>query len=51
MTITRPRKARILANAGLRHVAGWIDESHAQAVEDQIAAAKARADQALVDTK
>lgn len=49
MTITRPRKARILEKAGLRYVAGWMDESHAQAVEDQIAAAKARVDDALAN--
>ena len=49
MTITRPRKARILEKAGLRYVAGWIDESHVQAVEDQIAAAKARVDDALAN--
>ena len=24
MTITRPRKARILEKAGLRYVAGWL---------------------------
>ncbi len=29
MTLTRPRKARILERAGLRYVAGWLPEADA----------------------
>ena len=36
MTITRPRKARILEKAGLRYVAGWLPEKQADEVSRQI---------------
>ena len=42
MTLTRPRKARILEKAGLRYVAGWLDADEAQAVLIKIDAAKPR---------
>ena len=36
MTITRPRKARILEKAGLRYVAGWLPTKRAAAVQADI---------------
>ena len=36
MTLTRPRKARILEKAGLRYVAGWLPTERAAAVQDDI---------------
>ena len=47
MTITRPRKQRILEKAGLRYVAGWLDEADAAKIGEQIEAAKPRVDEAL----
>ncbi len=40
MTITRPRKARILEKAGLRYVAGWLAKERAAAVQADIALSK-----------
>jgi len=36
MTLTRPRKARILEKAGLRYVAGWLPKERAAAVQADI---------------
>jgi len=36
VTITRPRKARILEKAGLRYVAGWLPQKQAGEVLQQI---------------
>ena len=36
MTLTRPRKARILEKAGLRYVAGWLPTKRAAAVQADI---------------
>jgi len=36
MTLTRPRKARILEKAGLRYVAGWLPAVTAASVQDDI---------------
>ena len=36
VSITRPRKARILEKAGLRYVAGWLPVKRAVAVQDDI---------------
>ena len=36
MTLTRPRKARILEKAGLRYVAGWLPSAAASAVKADI---------------
>ena len=36
MTLTRPRKARILEKAGLRYVAGWLPKERAGAVQADI---------------
>jgi len=36
MTLTRPRKARILEKAGLRYVAGWLPADLAAAVQADI---------------
>ena len=36
MTLTRPRKARILEKAGLRYVAGWVPKERAAAVQADI---------------
>lgn len=47
MTITRPRKARILEKAGLRYVAGWLPQEQAEAVIDKIEAAKPKVAEAL----
>lgn len=40
MTITRPRKARMLEAAGLQYVAGWLVKDKAQEVIAQIDAEK-----------
>jgi len=36
MTLTRPRKARILEKAGLRYVAGWLPAVTAASVHADI---------------
>ena len=36
MTLTRPRKARILEKAGLRYVAAWLPAAAADALHDEI---------------
>jgi len=36
MTLTRPRKARILEKAGLRYVAGWLPSALADVVQADI---------------
>ena len=40
MTLTRPRKARILEKAGLRYVAGWLPKERAAAVQADIVLAQ-----------
>jgi hypothetical protein len=40
MTLTSPRKARILKKAGLRYVAGWLPSSVAAAVQVDIESAQ-----------
>ena len=40
MTLTRPRKARILEKAGLRYVAGWLPTERAAAVQADIESAQ-----------
>jgi len=47
MTLTRPRKARILEKAGLRYVAGWLPTALADAVQDDIELAQGRVTLAL----
>ena len=47
MTITRPRKARILEKAGLRYVAGWLPAAAAAAVQDDIELAQETVTSAL----
>ena len=36
MTLTRPRKARILEKAGLRYVSGWLPADTAASVQSDI---------------
>ena len=36
MTLTRPRKKRILEKAGLRYVAGWLPAATAASVQSDI---------------
>ena len=47
MTLTRPRKARILESAGLRYVAGWLPAVIAASVQVEIEAAEAKVTEAL----
>jgi hypothetical protein len=47
MTLTRPRKARILEKAGLRYVAGWLPASLVDQLQPEIEAAKKTAADAL----
>ena len=47
MTMTRPRKARILEAAGLRHVAGWLPASLVDQLQPEIEAAEKTAADAL----
>ena len=47
MTLTRPRKARILEKAGLRHVSGWLPIAVADAVQVEMEAAEKVVDAAL----
>ncbi len=49
MSITRPRRSRILEKAGLRYIAGWIGEDDAAPVAEKIESAKARVMEALKD--
>ena len=47
VTITRPRKARILERAGLRYVAGWLPAAAADAVHADIELAQETVTSAL----
>ena len=47
MTITRPRKARILEAAGLRYVAAWLPAATADSLQPDIEAAEKTAADAL----
>ena len=47
MTLTRPRKARILEKAGLRYVAGWLPASLVDQLQPEIEAAEKTAADAL----
>lgn len=47
MTQHRITKKRTLQKAGFFHVAGWVPADQAEAIMDQIMAAKAEVDQAL----
>ena len=51
MTITRPRRARMLENAGLRYVAGWLPEADAADVAAKIVAAEPAVDAALAPAR
>ena len=51
MTLTRPRKARILEKAGLRYVAGWLPVKQAVAVQDDIELAQETVTLALATIK
>jgi len=51
MTITRPRKARILEKAGLRYVAGWLPAVNAASVQDDIELAQEHVTLALATIK
>lgn len=42
MTITRPRKARILEKAGLQYVAAWLPNQVAEDLQPEIEATKAK---------
>lgn len=47
MSITRPRKKRILEKAGLRYVAGWLPKEQAEEVLSEISAEQDRVDEIL----
>ncbi|SDX73568.1 hypothetical protein [Roseicitreum antarcticum] len=47
MTLTRPRKARILEAAGLRYVAGWLPHEKAKQVLQEIEEAESLVNAAL----
>ena len=47
MTLTRPRKARILEKAGLQYVAGWLPQKQADDVSQQMKDAKELVEAAL----
>ena len=51
MTLTRPRKARILEKAGLRYVAGWLPSAAANAVQTDIDLAQETVTLALATIK
>ena len=51
MTLTRPRKARILEKAGLRYVAGWLPTERAAAVQADIESAQEHITWALATIK
>lgn len=51
MTITRPRKQRILEKAGLRYVAAWLPVDLANSLAPEIEKAKTIADDALANVK
>jgi len=51
MTITRPRKQRILEKAGLRYVAGWLPKDEAEDVAIKMAAAQKLVAAALPEVK
>jgi len=51
MTLTRPRKKRILESAGLRYVAGWLPKDEAAEVDKKLAEAERLIVAALPDGK
>lgn len=51
MTLTRPRKKRILESAGLRYVAGWLPQKQAAEVLQQIKEAEKQVAAALPKVK
>ena len=51
MTLTRPRKARILEKAGLRYVAGWLPEADAADVAARITATEPAVEAALAPAR
>jgi len=51
VTITRPRKARILEKAGLRYVAGWLPADSASTVQADIELAQETVTLALSTTE
>lgn len=51
MTITRPRKARILEKAGLQYVAAWLPKQVAEGLHPEIKATESRIEEVLVEEK
>lgn len=47
MTLTRPRKARILEKAGLRYVAAWLPANTVEKLEPEIKQAEDAAKAAI----
>jgi hypothetical protein len=47
MTLTRPRKARILERAGLRYVAAWLPADLVEELQPEIERAARLADEEL----
>ena len=51
MTITRPRKARILEKAGLRYVAAWLPADLVDDLQPKIEAAQEIENKALAEAE
>ena len=47
MTMTRPRKARILEKAGLQYVAAWLPAKTAEDLQPEIEATKAKVEEIM----
>lgn len=51
MSITRPRKARILDRAGMIYVAGWLTADEAEEVNRMIDATEPQVDKIIEETQ
>lgn len=51
MTLTRPRKARILEKAGLQYVAAWLPKQAAEDLQPEIKATESRIEEILSEEK
>lgn len=51
MTITRPRKARMMEKAGLQYVAAWLPAKTADDLQPEIKATESRIEKILSEEK
>ena len=51
MTMTRPRKARMLEKSGLQYVAAWLPKQVAEDLQPEIEATESRIEEILAGEK